>query len=687
MIMRDLLLEIGCEEIPARFIPKALEAIQAGAMELFKEKRIQHGEMAVFGTPRRLTLYVKGVGESQSDIEEKFRGPQRALAFDENGTPTKAAVGFAKGKKITPEELTIESVDGVDYVFALVKEKGEAVELILPALLENLIKGLVFPKSMYWHNPSVRFARPVRWIVCLLGDQPLTITFGNVTSGKNTRGHRFMGAPCLEIPSPSVYSQRLADSYVLIDPADRRKKILDGISQIEKQINGKVDVAPELLEENTFLVEYPIPFYGEFEREFLEIPEEVLITTMQKNQRYFPVRDTDGKLMPYFVGVSNNKARDMSVVRNGNERVLRARLYDAAFFWKEDQAKTLESRVSDLERVLYQEELGSVLAKSERVRKQAGILAQEMGETSLTTRVDRAAFLSKADLVTGMVYEFPEVQGVMGREYAKKAGEPDRVALALYEQYLPRFAGDNLPTDKVGAILGLADRLDTLVAIHKIGLIPTGSQDPYGLRRAVRCINELIWGLSLDFDIHKMIQSVAKDLDVDAATTEKVLDFVKQRTTVQLRERGYLHGMVSLAVQSQGARPYQAMKMLEVIGAVCEEDWFASLIIASTRVRNILAKSEGQGTHISAELFNKEAEKHLFKALNELTPQLSAAVEQFDWQKVNELLLTLSPHIDLFFAEVMVMDDDVRVRENRLALLRQCKQLFDIIGDFSLLKK
>lgn len=687
MSTRDLLLEIGCEEIPARFIPKALESIQLGAMELFKEKRVQHGEIAVYGTPRRLVLYVKEVGERQSDIEEKFRGPQRALAFDDKGAPTKAAAGFAKGKKITPEELTVESIDGVDYVFALVKEKGEAVERILPTLLENLVKGLVFPKSMYWQNPSIRFARPVRWIVCFLGEQPLTITFGNVTSGKNTRGHRFMGAPILEISNPSSYFQQLAASHVLIDPADRKKKILDGIAEIEKQINGKVDIAPDLLEENTFLVEYPVPFYGEFEREFLEIPEEVLVTTMQKNQRYFPVRDSEGKLMPYFVGVSNNKARDMAVVRNGNERVLRARLYDAAFFWKEDQAKSLESRVSDLGRVLYQEELGSVLAKSERVRELAGILTKELGEDALFSLVDRAAFLAKADLVTGMVYEFPEVQGVMGREYAKKAGEPDRVALALYEQYLPRFAGDNLPTDKVGAILGLVDRLDTLVAIHKIGLIPTGSQDPYGLRRAVRCINELIWGLSLDFDIHKMIENVAKALDVELSITEKVLEFVKQRTTVQLRERGYFHGMVSLAVQSQGRRPYQAMKMLEVIGAVCEEDWFASLIIASTRVRNILAKSEGYDTSISTDLFNKKAEEQLYNALSELTPQLSGAVAEFDWQKVNELLLCLSPHIDLFFTEVMVMDDDVRVRDNRLALLRRCKQLFDIIGDFSLLKK
>ena len=685
MISRDLLFEIGSEEIPARFVTWGLSELRRIAAEELEEARLECEEILTLGTPRRLTLLIKGLSLKQADLEAKVRGPQKAQALDPEGQYTKAALGFARGKNVEPKDLIIENVEGVDYLFAVIRESGRNTAELLPDLLSRILKRLVFPKSMYWEDPSIRFARPVRWLVALWEDQVIPLSFGNVQSGRTTRGHRFMGASAVEIGTPSEYVEKLRNECVWVDPNDRRNAILAGIQGIEKEIGGKADVPDELLEENTQLVEFPVVFYGSFDPEFLDIPQEVLITSMQKNQRYFPVRDGEGRLMPNFIGVSNNKARDMAVVREGNERVLRARLYDAAFFWKEDQMKKLEERVPELGRVLYQEELGSVLDKSNRVRKIADGLAKG-ADPSLAADVDRAAFLAKADLVSSMVFEFPEVQGIMGREYAKRSGESDSVALALYEQYLPRFAGDILPSSKVGAFLGLAERADTLVAIHKIGLAPTGSQDPYGLRRAARCMNELIWGLELDIDIRQLLKMAAAELSADTETLNRVMDFVRQRLQVQLREKGFGHGVVSLVVDSQGHRPLQALKMLYTLNEVSSTEWFASLILAAIRVRNLLLKTEERQEAVQPEKLISPAEQKLFSALQQLSPQVSDAVELHDWKKVNEILFELSPAINLFFDEVMVMDEDASIRRNRLAILAECKKLFDTIGDFGLLK-
>ena len=686
MISRDLLFEIGSEEIPARFVTWGLSELQRIAGEELKEARLECGEILTLGTPRRLTLLIKGLSLKQADLEDKVRGPKKAQALDAEGQYTKAALGFAGGKNVEAKDLIIENIEGVEYLYAVIRESGRNTAELLPDLLSRILKRLVFPKSMYWEDPSIRFARPVRWLVALWEDQVIPLSFGSVQSGRTTRGHRFMGASSVEIGAPSEYVEKLRNECVWVDPNDRRNAILAGIQAIEKEIGGKADIPAELLEENTQLVEFPVVFYGSFDPEFLDIPQEVLITSMQKNQRYFPVRDEKGRLMPNFIGVSNNKARDMAVVREGNERVLRARLFDAAFFWKEDQMKKLEERVPELGRVLYQEELGSVLDKSNRVRKIANWLVQEAGDPAFAADVDRAAFLAKADLVTSMVFEFPEVQGIMGREYAKKSGESDNVAVALYEQYLPRFAGDTLPSSKVGAFLGLAERADTLVAIHKIGLAPTGSQDPYGLRRAARCMNELIWGLELDIDIRKLLEFAAEELSVDSETLNKIMDFVRQRLQVQLREKGFGHGVVSLVVDSQGHRPLQALKMLKTLNEVSNTDWFASLILAAIRVRNLLLKTEEGQDAVQPEKFISPAENQLFSVLEQLTPQVTNAVDLHDWKKVNEILFELSPAINLFFDEVMVMDEDASVRRNRLAILAECKKLFDTIGDFGLLK-
>ena len=426
-------------------------------------------------------------------------------------------------------------------------------------------------------------------------------------------------------------------------------------------------------------------FASSFDPAYLDVPSEVLVTTMKKHQRYFPVRDRSGKLCPFFVGVSNNQATRMQVVREGNERVLRARLADAAFFWQEDQKDGLASRVEGLKSVLYQEKLGSVYQKAERARGLALWLVDALGLQEIRSLTDRAAFLAKADLLTNMVYEFPELQGVMGREYARREGEPERVALALHEQYLPRFASDRLPTDVVGALVGLADRADTLVAIHHVGLEPSGSQDPYGLRRASRCINEILWGLDLDVPVRDLFARAGDPLGAQEETLRKVGDFYRQRTAVQLREKGYGHGVVDLALQCAPDRPLQTLRLLQVLEELKGEPWFASLVTAAVRVRNILAKAPEAGCLEPASL-GCEEERGLLQALEEIGPSVRRAVEACDWREVARWLHRLEEPISRFFDGVLVMDPDERVRANRIGLLRRAQELFDAIGDFSYLK-
>lgn len=690
MSARDLLFEIGTEEIPARFMTWVINELDRLARAELAGLRIGFDELRTTGTPRRTVLYIKGLAERQEDFEEAVKGPPKTQALDEKGEYTKAALGFAKSRGVEAADLRFDTVKDVEYIFAVVRETGKKTEELLPGILSGLLKSLVFPKSMYWTtDSSIRFARPVRWLIALWGDRAIPVAFGSVQSGCDSRGHRFMGAPSVAIDSAESYEAILERESVIVDHERRKKMILAGIGQIEKEIGGTSDPDPELLEENAQLVEYPIPFRGSFDASFLDIPEEVLIATMKKNQRYFPVRGADGKLMPDFIGVSNNKARDMNVVRDGNERVLRARFYDAAFFWKEDLAVSLESRLPSLEKVLYQERLGSIADKVARVRGVAGWLADELGEGALAADVDRAAMLSKADLVTGMVFEFPEVQGVMGREYAKRGGENAAVADALFEQYLPRFAGDDLPKGKVGAIIGLCDRVDTIIGIHKAGLPPTGSQDPYGLRRAARCINEILWGLSIDADLGRIFTRAAEALGADGGVMEKVADFYRQRLHNQLRERGFTHGTTSLAVASMGHRPLQALRMLEAFETVSGEEWFAALITSAIRVNNILSKLPGDeraALKLDAQSLSLNAEKGLLRALEGQSGVVSSALASDDWAVVCSALSELSPAISVFFDEVMVMDEDLAVRNNRLALLEQSKKLFDSIGDFALLK-
>ncbi|MDO4952425.1 MAG: glycine--tRNA ligase subunit beta [Synergistaceae bacterium] len=688
MSVKDLLFEIGTEEIPARFMPKALEDLKAYAEEEFAASHVNHGEIITECTPRRLALYVKDVEESQQDSVESFRGPAVKVAFDIDGNPTKAAEGFARGKGLAVGDLGRKDINGIEYLFAEISTKGQKTEDILPSLLTNVINRLSFGKSMYWADPSVRFARPVRWLTALFGSEVVPVTFGKITSGRTTRGHRFMGSQEITLACAGDYEKAMADNFVVIDPAKRSQMILYGIRKIEQELGAKVDVDPTLLEENVHLNEYPLPFYGSFDKAFLEIPQEVLILSMAKNQRYFPVQDANGKLMPYFIGVSNNRAENMQVVREGNERVLRARLYDAAFFWKEDLQKSIDAMADELKNITYQEQLGSVYDKVCKVKALALKLTDMLGMDCIKADVDRAATLAKFDTVSSMVYEFVEVLGVMAREYAKKAGEKEDVANALYEQYLPAYAGDVLPSCIIGAILGIAERANTIVSIFKIGLEPTSSQDPYGLRRAARCINEIILGLKLDINVKELMAEAAKPLGLADETLAKINDFLYQRLQVQFKEKGLSHEAVVLALQTIAERPLQAYAMAETLQKFTGEEWFAELITAAVRVKNILAKAEGENipTEINCSKLVADAEKAFAKALDDLTVPAELAIKACDWEKLASTLAQLAPVIAKFFEDVLVMDKDPEIRANRLALLAKSQSFFMLIGDFSLLK-
>ncbi|NLD05463.1 MAG: glycine--tRNA ligase subunit beta [Synergistaceae bacterium] len=686
MSAKDLLFEIGTEEIPARFMPKALADLSLYIREELDSAHISYLDIKVECTPRRFVITVSELSDSQKDSVEISKGPLKSQAFDQEGRPTKAAEGFARSKGVDVSDLKVQEINGAEYVAAEKREKGQATELVLPHILDKILKKLSFQKSMYWADPTVRFARPVRWIMALYGESLINVEFGKVKSGFYSRGHRFMGSDSILIKGPSEYKKAMKDNFVITDPEERKEMILKGIAEVEKNLGARVEVDPELLEENVHLNEYPVVFYGSFDKDFLDIPEEVLVLSMAKNQRYFPVRDKDEKLMASFVGVSNNKAKDMSVVREGNERVLRARLYDAAFFWKEDLQKSLDDLANELRSVTYQEQLGSVYDKVQRSKELAVWITDELSLGNKRAIVERAAVLAKADLVTSMVYEFADVQGVMGREYAKKAGEPEEVAIALYEQYLPRFAGDSIPSGPAGALIGLADRADTLAAIYKIGLEPTSSQDPYGLRRAARCINEIIWGLPLDIDLNKLLEKSASAFDMDRDMTDRIKAFVRQRLQVQLREKGFRHEVVELVLQTISNRPLQAFRMAETLEKRSDEVWFTDLITAAVRVKNLLNKAGCVPTDVELSKLVEPSEKKLYEKLLLLEGEAKVSVDKYDWEKLASVLAELAPVIAGFFNDVLVMDNDISLRNNRIALLKKCQDFFLLVGDFSLLK-
>lgn len=683
-----LLLEIGTEEIPARFMNPALKQLRENATEELQAENLEYKEIRAVGTPRRLTLLVAGLAPRQKDIKEKKKGPSAKAAFGQDGLPTKAAQGFARAQGVTVEALFTEVVDGVEYVFALREEPGQSAQKILPAFCERLIKRLSFPKPMFWYNKEIRFARPIRWLTALYGREVVPFQFAGLESDRKTYGHRFLSPSAITLTSADDYIPQMAAHAVIVDPETRLRMITEQVNSEATVLGGHSTLDVNLLEEVTYLVEFPKAVAGNFASDYLELPHEVLVTVMRAHQRYFPVYDREEKLMPHFITVSNG-VRDgfLSNVRSGNEKVLKARLADARFFFEEDRKKPLQAYTDDLANIVFMDSLGSMLAKSERLIRLTGILCAELDLSKEDTAdASRAALLAKADLSTHMVYEFPELQGFMGRHYALLSGEKETVASAIAEHYSPRSAGDRIPASLIGAIVAVADKLDTLAACFGLGLIPSGSQDPYALRRSAQGIVSILQAYPFSCSLRELVRAglvplAGKLSRLDEEVQADVYDFIMQRIRSQFSENGFRYDVIDAVLSGEDDSLRGLTARANVLQDRLDTPELNRILTPFTRAANLAGQFTGGD--VNREYFSMEAEYILYQALREAEESVQQSAANGDFEAMFRALSPLHSHIDRFFTDVMVMVNDERVRNNRLSLLRQVKELFLTLGDLS----
>jgi len=681
---KDLFLEIGCEEIPAGFIPKAMADMEAIIRRELENARLEFAVIRTMGTPRRLVLAVNGLAERQPDAELTAMGPAKNVAYDADGNPTKAAQGFARGQGVDVADLKLVMTEKGEYLAAVKSEIGRETAELLTEMLPRLVNAIPFKKSMRWSDLEVRFARPVHWIVALFGGAVVPFGFGNIVSGSQSRGHRFMANTTFPVRDLAHYLEECERHFVIPDPAKRQEIIRAEIARVAKLAGGTVLEDEALLEQVSFLVEYPSAVHGTFSPDFLAVPREVLITSMREHQRYFSLVDAAGKLMPGFITINNTLTEDPSVVVKGNERVLRARLSDARFFFQEDQKQTLESRVELLKSVVYQAKLGTSYEKMERFRTLSGFLAGKFNP-AVAEKAARAATLCKADLVTGMVGEFPEVQGIMGREYALHDGEDREVAAAIAEHYLPTQAGGELPASDIGAFVSLADKMDTICGCFSVGLIPTGSADPYALRRSALGIINIIldkgYRLNLSEFVGASLDLLAGKLTRKRDEVERdVLEFFKVRFVNLMGDR-YASDAVDAVVAVACDDLVDAGAKIAALAEFRNREDFAPLAVAFKRVVNIV--KEGVDTPVAEALFQDAAEGALYGALSAVSGKVGGAVASGAYTEALAQIATLKESVDLFFDKVMVMAEDEKVRTNRLALLTGIARLFAQLADFS----
>lgn len=661
---RDLLFEIGTEEIPAHVMPHLLEDLAQLAETMLKEHRLSYEKVRTLGTPRRAALIVTGLAERQEDINTETRGPSVAIAFDADGNPTKAGAGFARGQGVDPSALIQR--DG--YVYASVHESGAATAELLTSLLPDLVRAIPLPNSMRWGDLDFRFIRPIRWFVALYGTEIVPFTLAGVTSGNHSRGHRTLAPADFVITSAADYEAACEKAYIIVDPERRRAMICEQITETAKACGGMAEITPDLLEEVLYLVEYPTALSGSFEEKYLALPAEAVITPMRDHQRYFPVKAADGSLLPAFITVRNGGKAHLDVVAHGNERVLRARLADAQFFFDEDRKKSLAEHREKLKTVVFQRGLGSMYEKTERLMALTTAIVEEMaaGDADGTALADaqRAAELSKADLVTGMVTEFTELQGIMGREYALLDGESPAVARAIDEQYMPRFAGDELPQTPLGVALSAADKIDNIVGTFSQGRIPTGSQDPFGLRRQALGLVLMLIEQESTMLLSDLVDEACDLYDLEEFRDKMqvyVADFIRLRLKNVLSERGVRYD-VQEAVLGDVDLVADVPERAAYVERLLASEGGEALVQSFVRVGNI-ARSVTGGT-VDPALFKAEEEGALLSAYQ------VAAAARAEGEDTLPAEQALGRAIDTFFDAVMVMDKDARVKENRLSLLK-----------------
>ena len=681
---KDLLFEIGAEEIPAGFMPNILGQLKQLAETKLNDAHLPFESIATYGTPRRLALIVKGLADTSAEISERHKGPSASIAYDADGNATKAAIGFARGKGLDVADLVVE--DG--YIYAETKTAGVPAKDIVSEMLPQLITGLNFPKSMHWGDLDAKFVRPVRWLVALLDEEVIPVEFATVKSGNVTRGHRFLGADEITIKNAASYVDTLKENFVMVDQDARRELISKQLHDIAASKNASIVWDDDLLEEINYLVEWPTALCGGFEESYLALPDAAIITPMKDHQRYFPLVDQDGKLLPMFLTVRNGSDHSIEVVQAGNERVLRARLDDAKFFFNEDRKKPLIDRQDGLTKIVFQEGLGNLADKTERLLKLGRVFGEECGlHEDAAVVLERATELAKTDLTTGMVTEFTELQGVMGKEYALLDGESPEVAEAIFEQYLPRFAGDVLPQTEAGKVLSIIDKVDNIVATFSRGLIPTGSQDPYALRRQTIGILNILLGSEWNISLRPIFKASMELLNVPAEKQDELLNQVEEFFTLRLKniflDREVPHHVIDLLLSNNELSVADAEGLVNALLAN-RIDENVELVQAYTRMYNLVKDVEYTG--VNSDLLKEDAEKALFEAACKASGASLAAWEAGDYAAVVAVPATLVPTINQFFEDVMVMDKDEAIKTNRLQLVRLAYSVMAIIGDISALK-
>lgn len=713
--MEKLLFEIGTEEIPAKFMPGILKQLKELAAAKMQELRIPFEDITVYGTPRRMAFIAGGVAETQADVVVEAKGPSVKIAYV-SGAPSKAAQGFARGQGVDVKDLVVRD----NYVYAVKHLAGQPVVELLPGLLMDILTSLSFPKTMRWADYEFRFVRPIRWMVALFGDQIIPVEICDVKSGKFSMGHRFLQQSlkaaaesqgllsaalskvgnkvysalagvkgAVEIPSAGDYKKVMYDNFVMVDQDERRALILQQIKDLAAQNGGEAEINEDLLEEVNYLVEWPTALCGKFEEKFLSLPKECIITPMREHQRYFPVLDEDGNLLNKFITVRNGGSEHLDIVTHGNERVLRARLSDAEFFFNEDRATKLEDRLEKLKTVSFQEGLGNMYDKSERLVKMA-----EMLRFAINTPVDeeelrRCALLCKTDLVTGMVIEFTELQGVMGREYALLDGEKPEVATGIFEHYLPRFAGDALPATTIGRIVGIGDKLDNICATFSRGLAPTGSQDPYALRRQALGVINILLDANYHISLAKIIAGTLYLLDIKPEETGKlvpqIMEFFKQRLRNLLMEQGIRYDVIdAVFADKRNDDMVDLAVRCKVLAAYVEAGNAEPLVQVSVRVSNLCKKIEKE-VAISGALFKDESENKLHEVVAAVSKEIIPEIVLYDYAAVLKAGEKVIEPVNTFFDNVMVMDEDENVKNNRLAMLEEVRGIVNAVGDLSLL--
>lgn len=689
---KDLLFEIGIEEIPARFMAPALKQIEEIMTKKLAEAGLEYGAIKTYGTPRRFTLIVEALAEMQADIVVESKGPAKKSAFDADGNPTKALQGFCRGKGVEIADLVEKEIKGVPYMYAVKEVKGQKTADIIGDMLQDMVGKIYFPKPMRWGYGEMRFARPIRWVVLLLGDQLLPLNLGGVDSDRYSRGHRFLGSQHVEIKDAASYEETLAKEFVIVDQNKRRTEIWNQVQAVAEKAGGVVKEDKELLEEVVYILEYPTAFLGDFDEKYLSMPVELVVTPMREHQRYFPVYAKDGSLMNHFIAVRNGNADHLDIVKAGNEKVLVARLADAVFFWEEDCKKPLEENLPRLESIVFHEKLGTLAAKVERVCALADYIGKKLGysEEDLANTA-RAGKLMKCDLVSSAVFEFTELQGIMGKYYAEVHNEPADVAAAIKEHYMPRFAGDDLAETKPGIVLAIADRLDSMVGFFGQKMLPTGSQDPYALRRQANGICQTIIRHELDLSLAELIKESyklyanVKMVSNEQETEVALLNFFKSRLDTVLGDEGVSYDVANAVLGESVDNLKEIFDKAKAIKDFKVSDKYQDLAAGYNRANNMLAKVK-EFVPFDKSLLKEDAEISLYSGLTAAKAETDKAMAEKNYQAALLAVAALRSLIDGFFDNVMIMDKDEKIKNNRLALLKEVVDLGNTVGDLSKLE-